>query len=337
MIKRATNKFVYAVVGIAVLGAVAFLFLNGGAPKGNVRDCSSDTARPCFERETANNSQTAAAGTVKNTVQKEKLDKENGDKEFSECIKKGSNRRGKEREQTKVCNAEVITYCEGTWANDDKENAKNENKRIKKYEGKCEPPPAIVTQKPPLRASYEIIPLNLPSPIPMRISDTQNGKYTEVFRYKITADPKNDANIYVFASVPYARSLGDIPMDCSNIFFPDSVFLTDASPILTLGNQSVFGMFPGNVGSTAWGLCVSFSGWWFPLTPGEQKTISLEMAAKPTAQVGLQFKLSSAATVTSFDPITSPPEDRGVIILDSAGVESLGGTGASTNYIIIAP
>lgn len=128
------SKILYVIIGVVVLGVATLLLFNGGVLQGNAQNCSSDANRPCFEQETANNLQAAASGSVK----KEKLGKERGQTEFATCIKNIANRRGEEKAKTKICDAEIIKYCEDAW-NDDKNNKNNENRRIKKYEGKCEP------------------------------------------------------------------------------------------------------------------------------------------------------------------------------------------------------
>ena len=137
--------------GVVVLGAIATLFLNSERPQSIVQGCSSDANRPCFEKETASNLQAAVSGGVK----KEKLDTATGKKEFSVCVKNKSNRQGEEKENTKLCNAEIVHYCEDVLSTDNgNSNAKNEYKRIKEYDGKCETEP--VSTPPPSTISYTI-------------------------------------------------------------------------------------------------------------------------------------------------------------------------------------
>lgn len=125
------------ILGVVVLGGATLLLFGGGVLQDIAQSCSSDANRPCFEQEIANNLQAAASGSVKN----EKLDTERGQTEFAACIKNEANRRGEEKGRTKICDSEIIKYCEEAW-NDDKNNKNNENRRIKKYEGTCEPEPS---------------------------------------------------------------------------------------------------------------------------------------------------------------------------------------------------
>ncbi len=130
------SRILYVILGVVVLGMAALLFFNGGISQILAQNCSSDTNRPCFEQEIGNNLQATVGGVVK----KEKLDAERGQTEFAECIKNEANRRGQEKDKTKICDAEIIKYCEDAW-NGDNNNKNNENRRIKKYEGTCDPEP----------------------------------------------------------------------------------------------------------------------------------------------------------------------------------------------------
>jgi len=152
------SRLLYIILGISALGGVALIFFNGGVLQDIAQNCSSDANRPCFEQETANNLQAAAGSTVK----KEKLDTERGQTEFAACIKNEANRRGEEKGRTKICDAEIIKYCEDAW-NDDKNNKNNENRRIKKYEGKCEPEPGPTPTPTPNSKAVSITTASLPT------------------------------------------------------------------------------------------------------------------------------------------------------------------------------
>ena len=177
MIEKLKNKKVHIGVTFGVLAVAALLFFNGGAMQDIAQSCSSDANRPCFEQEISNNLQAAASGSVK----KEKLDTERGQTEFAACIKNEANRRGEERGRTKICDAEIIKYCEDAW-NDDKNNKYNENRRIKKYEGKCEPDPGPT---PPPTPSKNLLPptVSFISPVSGRGYVTNNDMY---FRVNVT-------------------------------------------------------------------------------------------------------------------------------------------------------
>ena len=202
----------------------------------------------------------------------------------------------------------------------------------------------LVTNKPPpLHASYEVIPLNPANPtqnIPLRISDS-TGKLTEVMRYKLTADPKNDTNIYVLIGGVTARSLDGASMDCSNIFSYTGVGVFDVTNgIPDFTNNSINGGMSSqfNFASTynfAW--CTGSSIFWnFALAPGEQRTLSLVTHANPTAPTGLQFRIIVENFIGS-DYIPQNPGDRDVFISNNSGVDWLDGGAEWSNPIIIAP
>src|SRR3989344_1844402 len=152
------TKTLYVIFGVVLLGGVTFLFVNNGVLQNIAQSCSSDANRPCFEQEIANKSQAAVGGVVK----KEKLDVEKGQTEFAACIKNEANRRGQEKDKTKICDAEIIKYCEGAW-NGDKNNTENGFSRIKKYEGKCEPEPGPTPPPPSNSKPVSITTTSLPT------------------------------------------------------------------------------------------------------------------------------------------------------------------------------
>ncbi len=184
--------------------------------------------------------------------------------------------------------------------------------------------------QPPLRASYEVIPLNPANPT--QNITLQKGKNIELYRYKLTADPKNDANIYVLIGGVNARSLGGIPMDCSNIFTYPGVEITNVTDNVGLWSSTFSG------GISQYGACSGFPAYgYFSIAPGEQKTISLTATANPTAPVGLQFRLNDANYISSDNYASQDPGTRDVWVSNSTGVDWLDGGSEWSNYITIAP
>ena len=194
----------------------------------------------------------------------------------------------------------------------------------------------LVTNKlPPLHASYEVIPLNPANPaqdIMVHISDTLSGKSTEVFRYRIAADSKNDTNINVWATVPYAHSSDGKPMDCSKIFEYSAVAIIDS-----LTNSGDTSIFWGGLNPDSLGWCASSGGGTFTIAPGEQKTFSLKMAANTMAPVGLRFRLSSANELSAAPYFGIGNGDRDVLISNNTGADWLGGAGEWSSFITMAP
>lgn len=184
----------------------------------------------------------------------------------------------------------------------------------------------VINRPPPLHASYEVIPLSPENPI---LSKGSNE--TKVFLYKITADPKNDAPIYVLAGTSvYAKSVDGSPMDCSNLFNRNWVIL--AGEPSTFGGQS---NFIGGISQTGWCSGVPFYTGFLTINPGEQQTFSVLAAASPNAQAGLQFRLIVGNLVNSIE--SPDPGSRDVFISNSSGSDWLDGGGEWSNVITIAP
>ena len=279
----------YGLLGVVVAGGLFWLF--NGATMSTARGCSADLARPCYESVALNNLN-ATVGDSK----KQKLNKEDGPKEFLSCINSPVSRRGIAKERTKVCDGEVVQYCEGKWnsnKNNDKDNDKKQ--KIKKYEGECDntPPPPVVPPVPKT-LSYSVTKLPMPTLPIVHARRTIGGAWQdpdEVLRIRVSAAATNEQPV----TITFNAVATEIPVMINS---PDDISCADfyMGGVLrpaTVSNLSMNGMpAQGDVpiyalyGSSALGRC-QFGPIWQsePIVPGTYKdyTFAIDNMAIPTA------------------------------------------------------
>ena len=236
--------------------------------------CSSDLARPCYMQEGSNNLQAKADAN-----KKQKMDKENGEKEFSSCINNFSNHRGIEKEHTKICATEVVRYCE------DKEW------KIKKYEGKCDntPPPPPVVSTTPKTLSYSVTKLPMPTPPIVHARRTIGGQSQlpdEVMHVRVSAASTNEQPV----TIAFNALAMEIPF---NLYSPDGIscgylYVNGVLQTGTVSNLSINNVVAqGDIGGPGLlGVCQFSQAWWSdPIMPGTSKdyTLAVDSMAIPTA------------------------------------------------------
>ena len=189
--------FKYVVTSVAALIGFYLLLSNNYIP--NTNECSSDFARPCYEQSSVGNLQ--AKVSVSREDKGQKLDKERGEKEFSACMKDYSNRRGQKKEKTKICESEVVQYCEGKWSGEKNKNNKNndDERGIKKYAGKCDatpPPVPPIVATPPKTLSYSFTKIDKTPPVVVHavVPGEQYGE-EELMRIHLSTPATNERPI----------------------------------------------------------------------------------------------------------------------------------------------
>ncbi len=280
----------YILLGIVVIAATFWLFNTNMLI--TARGCSADLARPCYEQEGSNNLQAKVGAS-----REQKLDRENGSKEFFSCVNSPVNHRGIAKERTKVCDTEIVQYCEGKW-NSNKNNNKNndEERKIKKYEGKCDntsPPPPVVSTAPKT-LSYSVIKLPMPVPATVHVRRTIGGEWQdpdEVLRIRVSAAATNEQPvtitfIAVATEIPVTINSPD-DISCADFYIggvlhPATVSNLSMNSMPAQGDVPIYGLY----GGPALGRCQFGSVWQSELImPGTYKdyTFAVDSMAIPTA------------------------------------------------------